>query len=384
MPAPAVERRNLPKEAARIVDKKIAHTYELLFIRLFEGVTFAAAQRRAIQRSGSLRWRTGREDIVAMKSLVRRDVLDRFPTLAIGLLFVSFVIFAGVFAYFDSYEEFYEFTRKYEHWELDEIIMAFFMVLTFFAPIFLLLSHKVLTRNVALTESRNMVRAELEHKRFMEKTRHDMVGRLSEDLKGKLRASLSALDLATQIESGDLERMVDEIVTVCKMGADRPGDGGEDIDFIDLVDESRSDLKRNAHRLDAEVIFEIDEKFPRHLYGDKYVVSQLVSELLHDAVMRSRFGSVYVKFRHGSAGKQKKKIFIEVRNLGDPVDTHLQRLCADTPSVSYLRTHRTFDPDNHFLMCYWLTHALGGMINVRPHPGGSIVAVAFTLSTNRE
>ena len=235
-----------------------------------------------------------------LKKILRKNLLNYYPSIVLGFLSLSFIFFLGLLIYFDSYEEFYYFTRKHEDWNLDNTLLFILIALSFLGPISLLIYHRIMVKNEALKDGLEYLRAELEHKKFMERTRYDMINNLSIGLKNILRLSLKNTNQEILLNSGILEKLIDKITTVCSIGSDYSEKKKDEIHFTPILRDIKQNLKLKAKSIGAEIHFLVQTEFPNKCYGNEYAILQLITEILHDAMERSRHGIISVQLRHAS------------------------------------------------------------------------------------
>ncbi|WP_291326066.1 ATP-binding protein [Desulfovibrio sp. UCD-KL4C] len=318
-----------------------------------------------------------------IKKIIRKNLLNYYPSIALGLIILSFVFFLGILIFFDSYEDFYHFTRKHESWNLDDILMGLVITLSFLGPISLIVSHRIMVKNESLKDGLEFLRAELEHKKFMERTRYDLINNLSIELKKVLNLSLKNTNQEILLNSGSLERLIDKITTVCSIGSDYSTKNKDEIHFHPILRDIKQNLKLKAKTIGAEIHFLVQTGFPNKCYGNEYAILQLITEILHDAMERSRHGLISVQLRHASFEEIVKTIEIRVSNIGDPVPKEKQKLFDYENSGSYFRTHQTFNPNNHLVLAYWLILMIEGEITVLPNEhGGSIITLTFQVTVD--
>jgi PAS domain S-box-containing protein len=141
--------------------------------------------------------------------------------------------------------------------------------------------------------------------------------------------------------SGNLMKIIGDILDLSRLEADSMTFYKEIFNLDTFVYDIESIFKKRICEKNLEFIIDIDSKIPRKLYGDVGKLSQIVGNLIENAMKFAEEGNINLKIRHKEGVNGRIKLDISVSDTGIGIsDTDLCRLFKPFSQVDSSSTRK--------------------------------------------
>lgn len=254
-------------------------------------------------------------------------------------------------------------------------------------PLYFASLLKALTR--AIEEAR---RANEAKSRFLANMSHELRTPLNGILAMAELLSASKLQ-KDQRESADMIQtsaqtlllLIDEVLDISAIEAGKISRQDQDFDLTELLSRVYRMLHPQAQSKGLGLHFDTDIRVPGSLYGDVTHLTQILLNLLQNAVKFTQDGSVTLQVRELSRDNEHIRLRISVRDtgIGIPEEARM-RIFKPFEQVDSGRDRKYGGSGLGTTIAKSLTELMGGTIGVEPNPGGGThfwVELPFKLCT---
>ena len=183
-------------------------------------------------------------------------------------------------------------------------------------------------------------------------------------------------DYAQKIHSAGtaLLGIVNDILDFSKIEAEPIDLESIDFSLDDILDNVAVVIGQRAQDKGLELLFDLPYSVPRFLRGDPLRLSQVLTNLVSNAVKFTEAGTISVAFAQCESAESKLKLRFEVRNVGmDMSAAEISRLFRPFPQADGTTTRKYGGTGPDLSICKRLVELMGGEIGVTSVPGeGSV------------
>lgn len=226
----------------------------------------------------------------------------------------------------------------------------------------------------------------IEEARRANEAKSRFLANMSHELRTPLNGILAMAELLSasklkkeQRESADMIHtsaqtlllLIDEVLDISAIEAGKMRRYEEDFDLTQLLSRVHRMLHPQAQAKNLELYFDTDIRVPQILHGDASHLTQILLNLLQNAVKFTQQGSVALHVRELSRGDDRIVLRISVRDTGIGIPEEARaRIFRPFEQVDSGRDRRYGGSGLGTTIAKSLTELMGGRIGVEANPGG--------------